>query len=40
MITAQVKNLFDRTFRYQETDLFTPAYARRRVFFLRAALSF
>jgi outer membrane receptor protein involved in Fe transport len=40
LITAEVKNVFDKSFQYQETDLFTPAFARHRVFFLRAALSF
>jgi len=40
MVSAEVKNLFDKTFQYQETDVFTPAFARHRVFFVRATLSF
>ena len=40
MVTAEVKNLFDKTFQFQETDLLTPAFARHRVFFVRATLSF
>ncbi len=40
MVTAEVKNLFDKSFQYQETDPLTPAFARHRVFFLRAAFAF
>ena len=40
VVTAEVKNLFDREFQFQETDLFTPSFARHRVFFVRATLSF
>ena len=40
MVSAEVKNLFDKTFQYQETDVLTPAFARHRVFFVRATLSF
>jgi tetratricopeptide (TPR) repeat protein len=40
MLTAGVKNLFDQTFQFQETDLFNPAFARERLFFVRATLSF
>jgi hypothetical protein len=40
MVTAEVKNLFDKMFQFQETDLLTPAFARHRVFFVRGSFSF
>ena len=39
-LAVGVKNLFDKTFQYQETDVLTPGFARHRVFFVRATLSF
>jgi tetratricopeptide (TPR) repeat protein len=39
LITAEVRNLFDDSFDYQETDIFTPTLARERLAFLRLSLS-
>jgi tetratricopeptide (TPR) repeat protein len=39
LITAEVRNLFDETFRYQETDVFSPTLARERLAFLRFSVS-
>jgi len=40
LVTLEVKNLFDKRFQFQETDLFTPTFARDRLFLARATLSF
>ena len=40
LITAEVRNVLDDTFQYQETDIFTPTLARERLAFLRVSLAF
>ena len=40
IVSIEVKNLFDKRFQYQETDLLTPQFALSRVVFARATLSF
>jgi tetratricopeptide (TPR) repeat protein len=40
MVSLEVRNLFDKTFQFQETDLFSPVFAPHRVVLARATLSF
>ena len=39
MIGLEIRNLFDQSFSYQETDLLTTTFARDRLFLARASLS-
>ena len=40
LVTAEIRNLFDEAFSYQETDVLTPTLARERLAFLRLSVAF